>query len=247
MGADQDAVRGAARDSAALSSRIQRAADDLRGVGSPSRQRGVTEDIARQLDRFADRLGSAIGERNDDARILSEQLARAEELRDKLEQVGQAFENASRENGRAAGTSAQKTAGDSGRTGEGRRGAGGTDLSKIREESLRRLQEARALLDEVSRQDPGSSRNGAGFTLEGQGMVLSAPGTEAFKQDFARWDMLKRQAIAALEQAGSTLARRAHVAAAKDRLAAGVEDAVPPAYRQQVDDYFRSLAVERRP
>ena len=38
------------------------------------------------------------------------------------------------------------------------------------------------------------SSGGSGFTFEGQGMTLSAPGTEAFKQDFARWEQLRQQA-----------------------------------------------------
>ena len=75
-------------------------------------------------------------------------------------------------------------------------------------------------------------------------MVMSAPGTEAFKQDFEKWDLLKRQAMVALEQAGSTLAKKVQSAAAKDRLAAGVEDTAPPDYRKQVDAYFKSLAGE---
>ena len=40
-------------------------------------------------------------------------------------------------------------------------------------------------------------------------MTLSAPGTEAFKQDFAKWQEMKRQVSAALEQVESTLAKKA--------------------------------------
>ena len=242
------ALRDAARELGGLSDRMERAAEQLRATSPGSRPPGASaaQDIARQLDRLADRLGAAAGDTADDARRLSEQLARTQEVRDRLQQVGQALENADRENGRAAGASAKKTAGESGRTGEGRRGAGGTDLTKLREESLRQLQEAKNLLEELRRQDPSASRNGAGFTFEGQGMVMSAPGTESFKQDFARWDVLKQQLLAALEQAGSTLAKKAQAAAVKDRLAAGIDDTAPSDYRKQVDAYFRALAAGKR-
>src|SRR5262249_24844150 len=107
-------------------------------------------------------------------------------------------------------------------------------------------QEAKNLLDDLRREDPSLSRNGAGFTFEGQGMVLSAPGTEAFKQDFAKWDVPKRQAVAALGQASAALAKKVQTAAAKDRLAAGANDTAPREYQTQVDAYFKSLAASKR-
>ena len=120
-------------------------------------------------------------------------------------------------------------------------------MTRLREESLRQLRETRDLLDDLQRQDPSFSKNGAGFTFEGQGLILSAPGTEAFKQDFARWDTLRRQATVALEQAESTLAKKLQANASKDRLAAGVEDHVPAEYRTQVDSYFKAIAAGRKP
>lgn len=245
----QDAVRNgrleAERDLkpqtlAGLSDRMRKSANDLRGGSASPR---TEEAIATELDRLAERLGEATGARKDDeARKRSAQLGRAQELRDKLDEIGRAMESAARENGRAAGRSAQRSSGESGRTGEGRQGAGGTDFSRLREESLRQLEEARKLLDELQRQDLGQSKNGAGFTLEGQGFVMSAPGTEAFKRDFDKWNVLKQQAMAALEQAGTVLAAKAQAAASRGRLAAGVEDKAPPDYQKQVDAYFKGLA-----
>ena len=103
-------MRDATRDVGGLSDRMQRAADELRGTTPASRPPGASaaQEIARQLDRLADRLGVATGAKDDDARKLSEQLARTEELRDKLQQMGQALENAGRENGRAGGTQRAK-------------------------------------------------------------------------------------------------------------------------------------------
>ena len=125
-------------------------------------------------------------------------------------------------------------------------GAGGVDMSRLREESLRQLRETKALLDDLQRQDPGFSSHGAGFTFEGQGLVLSAPGTEGFKQDFARWETLTRQATQALEQAESALAKKLQANASKDRLAAGLEDKAPAGYQQQVDSYFKAIAAGKK-
>ena len=126
-------------------------------------------DIARQLDRLAERLAGASGN-DEESRKLSEQLARTQQLREKLDQVSRALENAGRQNGRTtAAASNQKAAGERGRTGEGRQGAGGTDMTRLREESLRQLRETKDLLDDLQRQDPSFSKNGAGFTFEGQG------------------------------------------------------------------------------
>ena len=68
---------------------------------------------------------------------------------------------------------------------------------------------------------------------------------EAFKQDFARWETLKRQATVALEQAESTLSKKLQANASKDRLAAGVEDNAPAEYRKQVDSYFKAIAGKK--
>jgi hypothetical protein len=103
-------------------------------------------------------------------------------------------------------------------------------------------------MDELRRQDPGSrtvERGGIGFTFEGQGMVLSAPGTEAFKQDFAKWDDLRRQATQALDTAETSLSRKLQARQAKERLAAGADDDAPPEYRKQVDEYFKAIAKKK--
>ena len=241
---------------------MQQSADELRTAGggpgantganrnpasqNPRPQASAQQDIARLLDRVVDRLGPATGARDGEARKLSRQLARTEELRQKLDQVSRALESA-RTNGRASdGASTEKAKGENGRTGEGRQGAGGSDMSVLREESLRQLREARSLLDDLQRQDPGFSKSGAGFTPEGQGMILSAPGTEGFKQDFSKWESLTRQATLALEQAESRLSKKIRANDSKSRLAAGVEDTVPREYQKQVDSYFKAIAGGNR-
>ena len=78
-------------------------------------------------------------------------------------------------------------------------------------------------------------------------MTMSAPGTEAFKQDFARWEDLKRQMTAALEHAESSLSKKLQAKQARDRLAAGADDKAPPEYRKQVDTYFKAIAGKKKP
>jgi hypothetical protein len=78
-------------------------------------------------------------------------------------------------------------------------------------------------------------------------MTLSAPGTEAFKQDFAKWEVLRRQATEALENVESSLSKQLQAKEAHDRLAAGVDDKAPPEYQQQVDSYFKALATKKKP
>jgi uncharacterized protein DUF4175 len=265
----QAAVGDTARDFARLSEQMQQSADQMRAAGGgPMRLEGprgpggdknrtqqiarpqvsAQQELARLLDRVADRLSAASGGRDDESRKLSEQLGRTQELREKLEQASRAIESAGRQTGRTGGErSTQKAAGESGRTGEGRMGAGGIDMTRLREESLRQLRDTQDLLDDLQRQDPSFSKNGAGFTFEGQGLILSAPGTEAFKQDVARWETLKRQATVALERAESTLSKKLLVSSSKDRLAAGADDNAPAEYRKQVDAYFKAIAAGKKP
>jgi hypothetical protein len=76
---------------------------------------------------------------------------------------------------------------------------------------------------------------------------ISAPGTEAWKQDFTKWEELKKQMEIALEKAETSLASRLREQESKDRLNAGATQAVPDAYRRLVDKYYRSLASKKKP
>ena len=123
-------------------------------------------------------------------------------------------------------------------------------VNELREEFQRELKQAQELMDQLRREDPGGmtfDRSGPGFTFEGQGMTLGSPGTEAFKQDFAKWEDLRRQATSALDRAESSLSKKLQAQQSKDRLAAGVEDKAPPEYRKQADAYFKSLATKKKP
>ena len=100
-------------------------------------------------------------------------------------------------------------------------------------------QSARDLLAELQREQrlEGLPRETDGFNPG-----LSAPGTEAWKQDFSRWEELKVHLASALERAERTAADRLRAQQANDRLNAGSTQAVPDAYRRMVDEYYRALA-----
>lgn len=104
-------------------------------------------------------------------------------------------------------------------------------------------------MEQMRRDDPTLARGGgAGFTFEApDAMTLSAPGTEAWKQDFAKWDDLRRQATQALENVEASLSKKLQTKQAKDRLAAGTDDKPPAGYQQQVDSYFKAIAGKKKP
>jgi hypothetical protein len=273
---DNPAVRTAAGEAAHdldrqhLADRMQQSADAMRaaaergpGTGrgntaadarsrESQAQAGAQEKMAGELDRVADRLASARAGNDGESRKLSEQLARVQQQREKLDAASRELGQAGGQNdaaGAAQGRSTQKAPGQTGRPGEGQQGGGGgsgTDVARLREEYMRRLQETRDLLNQLQRDDVTFAQGGAGFTFEGRGMTMSAPGTEAFKQDFAKWEDLKRQATQALDQAESTLSKKLQAKQARDRLAAGADDKAPPAYRKQVDSYFKAIAGKEK-
>jgi hypothetical protein len=232
-------------------------------AGTPNAQ----EDIARSLDRLADSLAAAARQGDDESHKLSANLSRAQELRERLDNLSRQLDQMNQQppsdaaatsapNGRSGGPqsaqgsqSAQRSPGAEGdKPGQGQSGSGGSklDVGQVREQLNREVQEARALIDQLRRDDPTYAHGGAGLTFEGQGMTLSAPGTEAFKQDFAKWQEMKRQVGAALEQVESTLAKKLQERNAKDRLSAGADDQAPAAYQHQVDSYFKALATRKK-
>jgi len=76
--------------------------------------------------------------------------------------------------------------------------------------------------------------------------VLSSPGTEAFKQDFAKWEQLRMRATDALSKAETTIDRRLDAKAGNERLASGMADHAPAGYESQVNSYFKALADNKR-
>jgi hypothetical protein len=86
-----------------------------------------------------------------------------------------------------------------------------------------------------------------GSTPEEHEFSRSAPGTEAFKQDYAAWQSLASDVAKSLERAESAVAGRLAGAIAKDRLRAGGSERVPDAYRGRVSKYFEAIATKKKP
>ena len=214
------------------------------------REAAAQQAIARDLDKLAGALGPAApGDR--ESRAIAEQRARAQQLRENIENVTRDLEKAGRQDaGKNTASSGQKAPGQTGKTEEGRQagsGGRGEDLARLREQAARELQQTRELIDELRRQDPTFASGGTGFTFEGMGMTFSSPGTEAFKQDFAKWETLRDQATRALERAESALSKRLQQKESSDRLAAGIDDKAPAAYQEHVDRYFKALGNRKQP
>jgi hypothetical protein len=259
----QQTVAQAARDfeQQRVGDRMQQSADQMRAAAAqpeaPGKASGAEQDVtraaaatgrdlARALDKLADTLARAEGPRDDESRKLSEQRARAQELHERIDDLTRQLMSSSSSSSPQR-SSGPRTPGDSGRAGQGQGAGSGSDLARLREEYNRQLQQTRELIDELRREDGGYAQGGPGFTFEGQGMVLSAPGTEAFKQDFAKWEELRKQATQALDRAESSLSKKLQAQESRDRLAAGVDDTPPAAYEQQVESYFKALATRVKP
>lgn len=184
-----------------------------RGQAGDPQSRSSAGEIARALDQVADQLGSAGGGRDTASSRLSDQLSRAQELRDRLDKLSRAMGQG------AQGASAQR------------------DIDE-------QMKEAQRLTQEMQRENPGMQKGGS--TPEQWQRSVSAPGTEAFKQDFAKWEELKKNLLVALEQTESHLSDQLRARENRERLNAGRHDGVSDTYRALVDRYYQSLAAPRR-
>jgi hypothetical protein len=228
--------------------------------GGQSHQRTAARDgqeISKALERLADRLGSANGQ-TPEARRLSEQLSRMRNLRERVDDVDRQIAELRRNGGeRREGSdakpepqqsnehrqsSAQGQVGQSGQQGTNDGGRGG-EISQP-QDSSRPWEQTRELLEQLRRQEGGVGLNTPEMQRFNPG--LSAPGTEAWKQDFATWEELKKQIDLALEKAETSTASQLREQQAKDRLNAGTTQAVPEEYRRLVDKYYRALAQKKK-
>lgn len=221
--------------------------------GAPS-QAGAQQEIARALDRLADRLNLVDTPQDDEARRLNDQVARARDLRDRMSDLTRQLQELDQQASEQTRGSAQADAQGRGRTsqsgqpGQGQGGAAGdpTSAERVREDIDRQMRDVRKLLNEALATNT-SGEDGQGASFEGQGMVTSAPGTQGFKQDFAKWQELTRQVTLALDAVESSASKKLQEKASADRLASGGDERPPAEYQQQVDAYFKALAARKRP
>jgi small-conductance mechanosensitive channel len=123
-------------------------------------------------------------------------------------------------------------------------GDGRGSVERLQREADQQMREAQQLAEQMQRENPGMQKGGS--TPEQWQRSMSAPGTEAFKQDFAKWDELKKNLLVALEQTESKLSDQLRARETRERLNAGRHDAVGDTYRSLVDRYYQSLAAPRR-
>ena len=226
-GGDGDQRERAAVNQAAEEVEKQRLSQRMREAARPQRQRSDRrqegEQIARGLESLADKLGAAGGE-GEASQQLSAELSRLRQLREELATLDRQLTE-------------MKNGGGKGRGQQNGRGAqpGGAGQDAGAQQPWN---EARELLNELRRQDDSLVPPQA----DGFNPGRSAPGTEAWKQDFAKWEELKVQLAAALERSEQTTAERLREQQSRDRLNAGASQSVPESYRRLVDEYYRALA-----
>ena len=248
-----------------LSERMRESARAMRQGGKEDPQATKPDDLARGLDKVAERLGAATGGRDGETARLSEQLSKTQELRDRLSELQKTMDALSKAGDTPqpgaegqAGAPATRTSrggvegkqpgaegrdGQSGQQGTSEGGRAGA-LQRLQREADEKMREAQRLAEDVQKQIPGMQKGGT--TPEQWQRSTSAPGTESFKQDFAKWESLKKNLLAALEQTESQLSDQLRARETKERLNAGRHDTVSDTYRELVDRYYQSLAAPRR-
>jgi len=188
-----------------------------------------------------------------ESRRLNDQVTRARDLRSRMDDLTRQLEELDRQSSSQRGTPQASSQGQGqptpdGKPGQGQGGSSGdsAQLDQLRNQIQRQMQEVRQLLNDTQRSN-ARTEGGPGSTFEGQGMVLSAPGTQGFKQDFSKWQELTRQVTLALDDVESTASRKLQEKTSKDRLASGGDERAPAEYQEQVDSYFKALATRKRP
>jgi hypothetical protein len=276
-------------DSQRVSETMREAARGLREGQreGAARAEAAGRSAARALDRLADRLSDATGQRDAAERKLSDQLARARDVRERMGDLQRQLAELQPQDGQPPGRGQQPRDGQEPRDGQqprdgqppgagspqdgqqgsrqgrssspspGGQGEGGAspgtsgdqaqqrarEIERLRREYGEQVREAARLRQELAgRQGRQGGGDGRGSTPEGQLMVMSAPGTEAFKQDFSKWDVLHRDVTLGLERLEADLSQQLLQKALRERLAAGTADSAPGEYRDAVERYFRSLA-----
>ncbi len=216
--------------------------------GSSAGEPETGRDIARRLDRAADQVGGSPAGRNREDERLSDRLSETRELRERLSDLERQIRETQGAK-QAAGSGGDNAAtGSSGRQGQAKDGtpADGqaTRSAELRRQYMETLRRAAETDEQLRNVVEGTS--GAGSTPVGQTMVTAAPGTEAFKQDYAQWESLHRGVALGLERLEVSLSQRLIERASRDRLRSGSADQTPPEYADSVDRYFRALAEEPR-
>jgi hypothetical protein len=196
------------------------------------------QQIARALDRIVDALGGGAADAADLSRALDESRA----IRDRLDRLERQVREADARStsgrqgqGRATGSAAGTSPGSS---------PGSNDAAQgLREQYAKALQGARESLSRLELGSPGAGLGG--MSPESHEWSGVDKGTEAFKQDFSKWETLRKDVDSALERYEASVIARAARKGLQDRLSAGGSDRVPEDYRQLIARYYESLARKK--
>lgn len=246
------ATAEAARDLAAqqLGQKMRAGAQGLRDPKG-TKSAPAEQQIAEALERVARMMnGADAGGATGETAKIADQLDDLRDARERLARLERQIRDASRIPGQPGRGESPGRAGRSGREGaEGQRGSqgngqGGGDLARLQQQYNKELQRTRELIERARR---GTPESGARMTTpEEHEWSRSAPGTEAFKQDYAAWQSLAGDVARALERTEAAVAGRLSNAVVKDRLRAGGSERVPDAYRSRVSSYFESIATIKK-
>jgi hypothetical protein len=235
----------AARDLAAqqIGQKMRAGAQGLR-EGKGTRSAPAEQQIADALDKVARKInGADAGGAKGDTGQIADQLDQLREARERLARLEKQIRDLAQPGrgetpGRAGQRGPEGTQGQRGSQGDGQ---GGGDLARLQQDYNKELQRTRELMERAQRGTPESG--GRMTTPEEHEWSRSAPGTEAFKQDYAAWQSLAGDVAKALERTEAAVAGRLSSAIAKDRLRAGGSERVPDTYRGRVSRYFESIAT----
>jgi hypothetical protein len=222
-----------------VSEQMRSAATDLRrnDPGRASQNSEKALEGLKQLEREMGNKGSP-GAADPESQQLAEQLGRAQKAREQMTELQRRIDQLMKQIDELRGQQGQKPSGGRGQTpGEGPKGSA-DKLARLQEQLQTALGKARELMTELGRSEGG----GFGVTPEGQQLSRSAAGIESYKQDFSKWDSLKKDINLAFERLEVSLARKLVEKESRERLNAGADVRVPDAYRELVDAYYRSLA-----
>ncbi len=248
-----EAARGA--EAERLGQQMREVAEGVRKGDAQASQGERQRELARALERLADRVGGSPAAGDREQRQVAEDLSRARDLRERLDELQKQMEalgrsqppqgdrqkgDASRQAGQPARDGASGQSAQTGDTPAQRQ----RQLNELRREYLDELRNAGPLRERLEQAAPGAGR--ATSTPVDQQMVSSAPGTQAFKQDFSRWESLHKEISLGLERFEAALSQRVVERAAKERLRSGDRTTVPERYQRSVDKYYRALAEEPR-
>jgi len=216
---EQQAIREALQQMRAAATDLQR----QNATGAASKAAGAAEQL-RRAEAALQNSRPAAADATAESRKLADAFDSLRKTRDDLTRLQRRLENASRQNRE-----------------RGRQGAQADgELERAQQDYTRALQRAQEMVRGMPQ--PGRNTGLAASTPEQHEWSWGAPGTEAWKQDFSKWEALGNDLGRALERSESSVAERLSKSLPQDRLRGGAAERVPDAYAERVARYYESLA-----